>query len=196
MVAALDDFEFVAASIDNRTLNPPWRARMREVDSIEGLRGSDFPWATGCALGVTRRAFDVVNGFDPRFAGAADDLDFCERMHSAGIELHLADGAVVHKRLRTARWALFGQSRRYAIGAHQFDLVHQRPSPWRPVLRGTLGGTRLAVLGRDRAQRTLGIYLIGRFVGRLQGTMSVRTRWAATRERHRIRSERMNASRA
>jgi glycosyltransferase involved in cell wall biosynthesis len=192
---ALDRFEFVAARIDNHTLNPAWRAKMREVDSIEGLRGDEFHWAAGCALGVTRRAFDVIRGFDPRLTVAGEDVDFCLRMHEAGVELHLVTGAVVHKRLRTTRRALFDQSRRYAIGTYHFSRLHGRRQPGRPI-RGLVAGLRLVCFGRDRSQRTLGVYLIGRFVGRVQGTTSARTRWAATRERHRIRSERTNACRA
>jgi glycosyltransferase involved in cell wall biosynthesis len=170
MAAALNQHEFVAARIDGRTLNPPWRVDMRPVDVQEGLRQSaSFPWALSCALGVKRTAFDRVGGFDASFATSGEDVDLCQRMHEMGVELHLVTDAVVQRRLRTSRRALFSQGRRYATTS----LRGNQGRMWRAT-RSLPGGLRLAVLGRNRSERTLGIYLVGRAIGGFQGAMRTR----------------------
>jgi len=173
MSAALSNFDFVAAKLDVRRLNPTWRVEMRAAERIEGLRITvdGVLWAPGCVLGVTRRAFDAVDGFDARHEIAGEDVDFCFRMHDAGFVLHLAADALLYRRLRTTRWSIFNQARRYVYG-NVVGVHDRRP---RSPLSGLPGGLRLVVLGRGRSQRILGIWLLGRATGRLQYLVSPRS---------------------
>ncbi len=49
----------------------------------------------GCNLVVTKKAFDQIGGFDPRFRTAGDDVDFCWRLRDAGLRLGFVPGAFV-----------------------------------------------------------------------------------------------------
>lgn len=165
MSNALEQHGFVAARVDTRTLNPSWRIEMSASDSIDAPRKTHdgVPWALGSALGVTRQAFDSVGGFDPKFRFSGEDIDFCRRMHAAGHELHFVRSAVVHRRLRTTLWSIFRQSRRYGLGEPSRP-EHARPS----IVRGLLGGTRRVLFARDRSQRALGWFALGRIEGRIE----------------------------
>ena len=49
----------------------------------------------GCNLVVRKTAFDAIDGFDPRFRTAGDDVDFCWRLRDAGFRLGFVPGAFV-----------------------------------------------------------------------------------------------------
>jgi glycosyltransferase involved in cell wall biosynthesis len=66
MATALERHEFVTSRLDHETLNPPWmRAAHGEFWQVEGLDVffDLLPFASGCALGVSRQVFQSVGGF-------------------------------------------------------------------------------------------------------------------------------------
>ncbi|MEE9416632.1 MAG: glycosyltransferase family 2 protein [Acidimicrobiales bacterium] len=64
--------------------------------TYQKLRASGARFGSGAFLLVRRSAFDLVNGFDERFALYAEDLDFWHRLEVAGAKLGFADHLVAH----------------------------------------------------------------------------------------------------
>ncbi len=60
----------------------------------------------GCNLSVKKSAFDHINGFDPIFQTAGDDVDFCWRLRDAGHTLGFSGPAFVwhHRRATPAKY--------------------------------------------------------------------------------------------
>lgn len=58
----------------------------------------------GCNMAFRRAAFEAVNGFDPRFRAAGDDVDICWRLQEHGWTLGYSAPAMVwHRRRSTVR---------------------------------------------------------------------------------------------
>jgi O-antigen biosynthesis protein len=58
----------------------------------------------GCNCAVRRACLEAINGFDPIFRAAGDDVDFCWRLQERGWTIGFAPGAVVwHHRRRSVR---------------------------------------------------------------------------------------------
>jgi glycosyltransferase involved in cell wall biosynthesis len=112
--AFADGEELIAGPIDYERLNAPevcaWRgARRASVSPMMGF----LPAAQSANLGVTRRVFDLVDGFDTEFTGAGEDIDFIWRAQLAGTPLQEVPNAVVHYRLRSSLLAHWHQSISY-----------------------------------------------------------------------------------
>jgi GT2 family glycosyltransferase len=180
MSAALEHNEFVAAAVDTRSLNPGWRAQVRSLAQERELPRDVLPWAYGCTLGVTRRAFDLVGGFDTTLYSAAEDIDFCWRLHLAGVELHFVPDAVVQYRFPDTCRKLLAQGRRYGVGQAAVNRKHRvlgvRRLAFRAWLRHVLGALRLVLLGRNRGERGRGCFLLGRRLGMIEGSLRLRAR--------------------
>ena len=73
-----------------------------------------LPYGLGCNLGVSRRAFDAVDGFDETIM-SANDLDLCWRLQLAGHPLHVESAAVVAKRGRLVCGAIWRQHFTYGL---------------------------------------------------------------------------------
>jgi len=52
-------------------------------------------FASGCCLGLSRRAIERAGMFDERFFVYWEDSDFCLRLHKAGLPIHYAPGCVL-----------------------------------------------------------------------------------------------------
>jgi GT2 family glycosyltransferase len=58
----------------------------------------------GCNMAFRRAALESINGFDPQFHAAGDDVDICWRLQTAGHWISFAPAAMVwHHRRQTAR---------------------------------------------------------------------------------------------
>lgn len=79
----------------------------------------------GCNLAVTKAAFDAIDGFDPRFRTAGDDVDFCWRLRAAGCRLGFAPGAFVWHWRRPSIRAFLRQQLGY--GAAEKLLIFNHP---------------------------------------------------------------------
>jgi GT2 family glycosyltransferase len=65
-----------------------WAAQMRLPD-FAGRKHAEFKWKgiRSCNMGVWRRDYEAVNGFDESFVGwGHEDADFVLRLHNAGIK--------------------------------------------------------------------------------------------------------------
>ncbi len=58
----------------------------------------------GCNMAFRREALEVINGFDPQFRKAGDDVDVCWRLQHEGLSIVFAPGAFVwHHRRQSPR---------------------------------------------------------------------------------------------
>ena len=119
MSAALDDHDLVAGHNEFGSLN-----QQAHVQSTKPPR--DFfeflPYGLSCNLGVSRRAFEAVQGFDPAMPSNYD-IDLCWRVQLAGYPLHVEPAAVVAKRQRGSGGDLWRQH--YAYGFSSLPLYRR-----------------------------------------------------------------------
>jgi GT2 family glycosyltransferase len=112
----------------------------------------------GCNMAFRREALEAVNGFDPVFRTAGDDVDVCWRLQQAGVWITYAPGALVWHHRRQTPTAYLKQQAGY--GAAEALLRFKHPEKfngrgdgrWRGVMYGgALRGLRLAgaVIYRD-----------------------------------------------
>lgn len=96
----------------------------------------------GCNMAYRRGPLEAINGFDPQFLRAGDDVDVCWRLQQAGGWITFAPGAVVwHHRRQTPRSYLRQQS---GYGEAEALLRFKHPEKfngrggwkWRGVLYG------------------------------------------------------------
>lgn len=173
MADALTRHEFVAARMDVGRLNAPWVAAARAPAQLDSTPTTPVHWAYGCTIGVRRRTFESIGGFDTDLYVSAEDIDFAARAANLGIELVDVPDALLHYRLPDSSRALFRQGRRYGIGyefvarKHGFDR-----DPALSRLRKTLGSVRMAA-SRHRARRAQGWFLLGRRWGSVEGRVRV-----------------------
>ena len=182
MAQALDQAPLVAAKMEIGELNPGWISQAREIVQTVQLPEDPVPWGYGCSLGVRKQVFLDAGGFDTSLPYASEDVDLCIRLHDRGINIRFVDDAVLHYRFPDTFTALFRQGRRYGAAGVAVQRKHstrpQTPTRW---LRGTIGATRWATLGRERGVRARGMFVLGRRVGEVQG-------WILYRQLQRRRS--------
>jgi len=119
------------AAAEARTGRPP--AAMRAPEMF-------LPYAQGSSLGVQRRWFDAVGGFDLRLSSTGEDVAFSWLVQLAGGDLVLAPGAVGQYRARGGLGAAARQQ--FRTGRGQAMLYSQFAS------RGMRRATRREVFGR------------------------------------------------
>lgn len=136
---ALADHDLVTGPIELRRLNQPWQLRGEDPDkALERPPGDGFlPFALGCNLGIRREVFEAHGGFDRSlYSGADKELSW--RLQLAGVLLHFAPGALVHRRLRRRARAAWRQHQRYGMSNARlyarFRLHGMRPERLRHVM--------------------------------------------------------------
>lgn len=109
--------DLVSGPIDVTALNPPGSFPWA-VDADGGLPVAFglWPFASSSNLGVRRRAFEELGGFDATLPRSAD-VDFSWRARLAGLSLEAVPDAIVHRRLRGEWRALFRQHLAYGVSA-------------------------------------------------------------------------------
>src|SRR5260370_9557482 len=84
----------------------------------------------GCNMAFRRAALEAVNGFDPQFRKAGDDVDLCWRLQQAGFWITFAPGAMVwHHRRAPPRASLRQQT---CYGEAQTLLSFHHPHTFNP----------------------------------------------------------------
>jgi O-antigen biosynthesis protein len=104
----------------------------------------------GCNMAFRKEALEAINGFDPQYRKAGDDVDVCWRLQAAGKWITFAPGAFVWHHRRQGPRAYFKQQAGY--GEAEALLYFKHPDKfngmgngkWRGVLYGaSLQGLRL-----------------------------------------------------
>lgn len=138
----------------------PWTRRYRMTDTDPDLP-RDVDWLSGCVLGVRRRAFEAVGGFDPGYFMYVEDVDLGLRLRRAGWRLrYVPEAEVVHR-----VGASTGRRRAAMVVAHarSLDRFFARVYADRPL-------RRLRPLVRvGLTLWVLGVLLWDRVVGRRTG---------------------------
>lgn len=116
MAKALAQNEFVSGPHEVERLNSATIARTRGNSQPTGVQEYTnppyLPHAGAGNMGVSRRVFDLVGGFDETMK-ALFDTDFCWKAQLAGVALHPAPEAVLHVRYRDTSAGLLRQARSY-----------------------------------------------------------------------------------
>ena len=128
-------------------------------------------------IGITRKVFDSVGGFDETMA-ACFDTDFCWRVQLAGVSLRPAPDALLHVRRRHTMRGILAQARLWGQwNVFLYKRYRTRGMPnvaWREGLRGWLHLIRRIRVAFDPEYRALWVWQMGWRVGRLIGSIKYR----------------------
>lgn len=174
MGGALERYPFVAARLDESTLNPERLRGVRPPTQCDGV-GDPFgflPCAAGCSIGVRRAVFREVGGFHPAMR-VCDDVDFSWRAQLAGYSLHFVPDAVVRYRHRETLKEIFSQGRGYgasgpALYKNYGKLGMPRRSPT-AVLRFHAAAVARLAAARSWSELASCLFLLGYRLGLLEG---------------------------
>jgi glycosyltransferase involved in cell wall biosynthesis len=174
MSKALEVHEFVTARLDHETLNPIWvrsaygsRWQQTGVDTYFGF----LPFASGCALGVSRRVFEDVGGFREELS-PAHDVAFSWDVQLAGTALHFVADAVLRYRYRDSLSGLFRQTRRQgSVTPLLYKRYREMGMERRVALTAWLNVVGAASRARTKADLAAVMVQIGYRVGRLAGSL-------------------------
>jgi hypothetical protein len=104
----------------------------------------------GCNMLFRREALEAINGFDPQYRKAGDDVDVCWRLHQAGYWITFAPAAFVWHHRRCGPRAYLKQQAGYGEAEALLQFKHpdrfngRGEGKWRGVLYGSsLRGLRL-----------------------------------------------------
>jgi glycosyl transferase family 87 len=130
----------------------------------------DVAWAGAACMLVRRKAFDGVDGFDPRFFMYMEDVDLCARLGAAGFRLRYVPAAVAVHRWGASTAKSPGPMLRHAY-LSRIAYFDKHVPGWGGGVAGALVALELAV--RSAALRTL---------ERLTGSAALRARAQASAE--------------
>jgi hypothetical protein len=104
----------------------------------------------GCNMAYRREALLAINGFDPQYRKAGDDVDVCWRLQDAGYWITYAPGAFVWHHRRQTPWTYLRQQAGYGEAEALLHFEHRDrfngrgEGKWRGVMYGaSLQGLRL-----------------------------------------------------
>lgn len=174
---ALQAEELVCARREIEALNARRTWVLRPSAQMNGPMNSYsfLPFGGGGTLGVTRRLFDALGGFDPSI-DSLEDIDFCWRAQlDAYARLAFVPGAVLRHRYRDDARAVFQQRRMWSRDEAKLRRIYEERGmpPRKPheLLRGLWTLRRVSQL-RDPAGRYLWFRRLGNIVGRVEGRAS------------------------
>lgn len=179
MGTALRETPFVTGPQEYTVLNEPglhavYGARPAlELQLFAGV----FPFGPTANLGIRRKAFDRLGGFDTSIA-VYEDLEFCLRAWLNGVDLQFVPDIVVHYRYRSTLRGLWNQAITYGAAGPEIarrlaDAGRQTPPRWRGAKNWLWLARKLPSL-RSQAGRARWVVVAGGSAGRLMG--SVRSR--------------------
>jgi len=125
MCTALERHAFVAGRFEGERLNSRRARRSRPLDQQDGLQSSagSPPHAGAGNLGVHRKVFRAVGGFDPTVT-VLEDTDLCWRIQRTGVPLVYVPDLVVHVRLRATLGAMYRQGVAYGRAHARLERRH------------------------------------------------------------------------
>lgn len=136
-----------------------------------------LPYGISAFLAMRREVFDAVGGFDERFVGGQEEVDFCWRAQLAGFTLGVIRDARFSYVPRSDARSAFRQFRRYGATYIQLYVKHRHlgiegssPGAERHDIRRIVRTSARFVLGRGNrvdSARALG-WIIGRWQGNLR----------------------------
>ena len=184
MCRALTDHRFVAGSFEPHRLNDARVLHSRPMEQQQQLQstpiGTGLPHAGGGNMGMHRRDFLAVGGFDPLIPWL-EDTDFSWRAQLAGVPLVFRPEIVVHVRLRRTFRSMFVQGRQYGLA---YALLEERygPPPATSAQQPEAGGQEPATATPARGLRsglaTLFDHVIaGKLAWRVGWVVGHRSRW-------------------
>ena len=162
-------YDVIGGELEETLLNPAhvvgWRPQRPSNRLPEAL--GCLPYAVGANLGVWRRVWSDLGGFDETWRSGATEIDFCWRAQEAGYTLGLAPGAMIHYRHRRSMTGLARQAYRWGLGdvrlASSRGMRLIRPAVARRAASVTTGDLRI-VLGRS-------FFVIGYSLGIVTGVV-------------------------
>lgn len=139
MLLVAADADLVSGRVETATINSAevcsWRPTL---DSDSPAETSFLTTVTGCNLGMWRRTFDAVDGFDESMTGAGEDIDFAWRVQLAGLTVRYAPEAVVAYRLRTTYAQTWRQMTGYGRAEVELYHAYRHYGAKRPKIKNTL----------------------------------------------------------
>jgi glycosyltransferase involved in cell wall biosynthesis len=138
MIRALTRHQFVVGRVEVATLN----SDAPEQYGNNGFRPGNtllnfLPYAIGCNLGVSRRAFESVGGFST-LSSRCMDVDLSWRLQLAGHSLHEVPDAEICYRYRKTAWAhwktAFQFSQAHVALYKRYSAVGMKRTPIKQVL--------------------------------------------------------------
>jgi glycosyltransferase involved in cell wall biosynthesis len=181
MAEALRGQDFVCARWDVDRLNPYWTRALRPSGQSEGpmIYNYDFlPYAAGGTLGITRRAFDAVGGFDESIVyGGCVDLCWKVQLET-GANLGFVPNAVIHYRYRGTLREIFAQARSWGMDEVALYTRWRDRGVEKIPLRRSLQRWQFVIhLRRLRhtAGRAWWATELGNHLGRIQGSLKYRS---------------------
>jgi GT2 family glycosyltransferase len=97
----------------------------------------------GCNMAFRREALEAINGFDPKYRKAGDDVDLCWRLQRAGMWITFAPGAFVwHHRRQNPRTYLrqqagYGEAEALLWFAHPDRFNNRGEGKWHGAMYGS-----------------------------------------------------------
>jgi GT2 family glycosyltransferase len=119
----------------------------------------------GCNMAFRRGALEAINGFDPQYRKAGDDVDVCWRLQDAGYRITFSPAAVVWHHRRQGPRAYLRQQAGY--GEAEALLRSKHPERFNPrgegKWRGVMYGNSLQGLTLNGAIIYRGVFATGMF---------------------------------
>lgn len=95
-----------------------------QYDLDWSVQRDDFDVATGCFMLIRKSAWNVVNGFDPRFFLFFEDYDLTLRLKKLGHCVYLPQMSITHRGGNVASKRQFSQMKYFFISAVRFFNKH------------------------------------------------------------------------
>ena len=100
-------------------------SNVHQRDALPIVHGR--PYVMGASLGFRREVFDTVGGFDRRYEGGADDVDFVLRAVDAGATVAFVPEARTRYRVKETAAAVMRQQYFYGRGYQRLLELHDLP---------------------------------------------------------------------
>jgi GT2 family glycosyltransferase len=91
----------------------------------------EVDWISGCCMGISRRAFEKLNGFDERIFLYCEDEELCWRAHQLGLKVERINTSnLIHSLGWHKNW-LNPLTRRYLFESHRY--MYAKVNAHRPI---------------------------------------------------------------
>ncbi|WBL35110.1 glycosyltransferase family 2 protein [Tepidiforma flava] len=120
-------------------------------------------WVSGAFMLIHRRALEAVGPFDPGYFFSIEDVDFCRRVHDAGLRVEYFPGASVRHRVGgSSRKAVYRAMAGHHRGMWRYYRKHFRGNPLLHAVTAAGIGLRFALHAVSYALRAGRARLLGR----------------------------------